>query len=72
MDNNSKEVIRTKLEALDTSLVEQIVFDILHLKSEKFKYLNTGQHEEYTEIVQELKNRYESQLKRVENGADTV
>lgn len=58
MDNRNIDVVKAKLEALETELCTQIVFDVLHMKWERFNNLNYGEHEEYKEIVAELKDRY--------------
>ncbi len=68
------EVLKEKLKIANDLIGEAVLFDILHMRTEYAykKAFNTGtgdvlQHSDYKEIVEELKNRYESQLKRLKN-----
>lgn len=65
MDNRNKDVIKVKLEALNTELVKQIVFDALHMKRSKFPDMNVGQHSDYKDIYRELKEGYERSIEQL-------
>lgn len=70
-----------KLELLEDKLVEQIVFDVLHMKFAK-AYERVGvtinievdkmQHIDYKSIVAELKKRYRNQINKINQQSTTI
>ena len=57
--------ISKKLELLQDKDVEQIVYDVLHMKRSKFPDMNIGQHSDYKAIVKELKEGYQMSIEKL-------
>lgn len=64
MDNTDKKVVQKKLDVLEDEVVVQVLFDILHKRRNKYSLAdNSGQQSDYQDMVKELKEDYQKQIK---------